>query len=44
MAKYEMKYKWYRLRFRDGSVTGWTRDYEEIKKDAEFFRATIEEM
>lgn len=35
--------KWFRLVFRDGSVSAWTRDYEQIKADAQFFRARIEE-
>ena len=33
---------WYRLVFRDGTVSAWEKDYEKIKKSAEFFRATIE--
>lgn len=32
----------YRLVYRDGSHGPWTSDYEQAKKDAEFFRARIE--
>lgn len=32
----------YRLRFKDGSISAWDADLERIKKDANFFRATIE--
>ena len=32
----------YRLVYRDGSHGPWTSDYEQVRKDAEFFRARIE--
>lgn len=32
----------YRLRYKDGSCGAWSSDLERVKKDAEFFRATIE--
>lgn len=32
----------YRLRFRDGSYGAWGSNLDSIKKDAEFFGATIE--
>lgn len=35
--------KWYRIRLKDGSVTGWSRDYKRVKESAEFFGGTIEE-
>lgn len=32
----------YRLRFKDGSVSAWTKDFEQVKELAEFFKAEIE--
>lgn len=35
---------WYRLVFKNGTHSAWSRDKESIEKDAKFFRARIETM